>query len=136
MPALPVHRVIAADHYLVPPPFRAFAVRSDEPVHAFDARAPYGRVHHVHTEGLEAGSLAALAAEGYARVRIEDFADIDYAVTTLQELSALAPRVPDLVGCIAGALRATGVLGDDVASYRSTVATRIATGGRSVVATR
>jgi hypothetical protein len=109
----------------VPQPFRAFAIRSDEPRHAFDARAPYDRVHVVHADFLEADSLHGLAVEGYARVRIEAFSDIDYATTTREELSAAAPRVADLVGRIAGALQLTGVLGDDIAAYRSSVATRI-----------
>jgi hypothetical protein len=34
----------------VPEPFCAFAVRSDEPRHAFDARAPYDRVRVVRAE--------------------------------------------------------------------------------------
>lgn len=56
---------------------------------------------------------------------IESFSDIDYATTTLDELAAAAPGVADLVGDIAGALQLTGVLGDDPASYRHSVATRI-----------
>src|SRR3954470_1450864 len=125
MPSAPAHRIIAADAYRVPQPFRAFAVRSDELQLAFDARAPYGRVHLVRADFLELGALQSLAAEGYARVSIEAFSDIDYATTTLEELSAATPRVPDLVGGIAGALQWTGVLGDDLAAYRSSVATRI-----------
>jgi hypothetical protein len=124
MPSDPAHRIVAADAYRVPPPFRAFAVRSDEPCHAFDARAPYGRVHVVRAD-LDAGSLADLAARGYPRVSIEEFSDIDYATTTLAELAAAAPRVADLAGSIATALQRTGVLGDDIAAYRSSVATRI-----------
>jgi hypothetical protein len=125
MAADPIHRTLAADVHPVPPPFRAFAVRSDEPQHAWDARAPYGRVHVVRTGFLDAGSLTSLATEGHARVRIVDFSDIDYANTTLADLAAAAPRVTDLVGAIAGALQLTGVLGDDPASYRDSVATRI-----------
>jgi hypothetical protein len=125
VPSFPVHRIIAADTHRVPRPYRAFAVRSDEPAHAFDARAPYGRVHAVRVDALDAGSLESLAAAGYARVRIEDDSDIGYATTTLDELSAAAPRVADLVGSIAGALQLTGVLGSDPASYRSSVASRI-----------
>jgi hypothetical protein len=125
LPWVPAHRVIAGSAYRVPAPFRSFAVRSDEPQHAFDARAPYDRIHVVRAEFLDAGSLASLAAEGYARVSIESFSDIDYATTTLQELAAATPRVPDLVASIAGALRMTGVMGDDLAAYRSSVATRI-----------
>ena len=119
------HRVIAANVHAVPAPFRSFAVRSDESQHAWEARAPYGRVHVVRTAFVDAGSLASLAAAGDARVCIESFSDIDYATTTLADLAAAAPRVSDLVGHIAGALRSTGVLGHDLADYRRSVATRI-----------
>jgi hypothetical protein len=121
----PTHRIIAAGVHAVPKPFRAFAVRSDEAEHAWDARAPYDRVHLVRTEFLDAGSLASLAAAGDARVRIEVFSDIDYATTTPQGLAAAAPRVHDLVAGIASALQLTGVLGDDLADYQRSVATRI-----------
>ena len=125
MRANPVHRIIAADQHRVPKPFQAFAVRSDEPVHATDARSPYGRVHRVATAFLDADALARLAAEGLARMNVEAFSDIDYATTTLAELAAAAPRVADLVGGIAAALQLTGVLGDDPAAYRNSVASRI-----------
>ncbi len=120
-----IHRIVAADAYRVPQPFRAFAVRSDEPAHALDARAPYGRVHVVATAFLDAGALARLAAVGAARVTIEPGADIGHAVTTLAELAVLVPGVADLAGSLAGALQLTGVLGDDPAHYRRSVATRI-----------
>lgn len=120
-----VHHVIAAGPHTVPRPFRAFAVRSDEPLHASHARAPYGHVHVVRTAFLDAGSLANLAAEGFARVNIPSFSDIDYATTTLADLASAAPRVADLAGCIAAALALTGVLGGELAAYRSSVATRI-----------
>ena len=125
MPKDPDHCIIAADQHRVPKPFRAFAVRSDEPGHAMDARPPYGRVHVLRSSVFDAGSLASLAAEGYARVTLEAFSDIDHATTTLADLGAAAPRVPDLVGAIAGALRLTGVLGDDPEDYRRSVAERI-----------
>ncbi len=125
MSALPAHRIIAAEVQQVPKPFRAFAVRSDETQHAFDARAPYGAVHIVRTAFLDAGALASLAAEGYARVSIEAFSDIDYATTTLHALAAAAPGVVDLPGKIAGALQFTRVLGDDHDAYRSSVEARI-----------
>ena len=124
-PSPDAHRVIAAGPHTVPRPFRAFAVRSDEPLHASHARAPYGHVHVVRTAFLDAGSLANLAAEGFARVNIPSFSDIDYATTTLADLAAAAPRVADLAGCIAAALALTGVLGGELAAYRSSVATRI-----------
>ncbi len=125
MPPVPEHRIIAADTHRVPSPFRAFAVRSEEPLHAFDARAPYGRVHVVRVAAFDAASLASLAAAGYARVSIASPGDIDYAATTLEDLSAAAPRMADLVASIAGALQLTGVLGGDLAACRSSVATRI-----------
>ena len=125
MAADPIHQSLAADVHRLPPPFLAFAVRSDEPRHAWDARPPYGRVHVVRTGSVDAGSLASLAVAGYGKVRIEAFSDIDYATTTLADLSAAAPGMPDLVGAIAGALQLTGVLGDDLAPYRDSVATRI-----------
>jgi hypothetical protein len=125
MPSLPAHRIIPADTHRVPHPFRSFAIRSDEPLHAFEARAPYGRVHAVRVDALDAGSLQSLAAEGYARVGMQAAGEIAHATTTLEELSAAAPRVADLVASIAGALQLTGVLGDGLASCRSCVATRI-----------
>lgn len=121
----PQHRIIAADQHRVPKPFRAFAVRSDEPVHAMHARAPYGRVHLLRSGLFDAGSLASLAAAGFARVSLEDFSDIDHANTTLADLATAAPRLPDLVGVIAGALRLTALLGDDPEDYRRRVAERI-----------
>ncbi|MEJ5991298.1 hypothetical protein WG902_14945 [Ramlibacter sp. PS3R-8] len=119
------HRLIAANAYRVPQPFRSFAVRSEEPQHAFDARAPYEWIHVVRADFLDAGALRSLGAEGHARARAETFTDIEYAATTLEDLAAAAPGVDDLVGRIAGALHLTGVLGDDPAAYRSSVATRI-----------
>ena len=118
------HRLIAADAQLVPAPFRAFAVRSDEPCHAFDARAPYGRVHVVATDFLDAAARARLAHAGYAKVDIAEPFAVDYATTTLDELAAIA-SMPDLADAIARALRVTRVLGDAPADYRRSVATRI-----------
>jgi hypothetical protein len=128
VPAQPVslpHRVISAHVHLVPAPFRSFAVRSDEPQHAADARTPYGWVHIVRTAFLDAGSLASLVAVADGRVSIDAFSDIDYLATTLPELAAAAPRVGDLAGHIASALQLTGVLGGDVEDYRASVAARI-----------
>ncbi len=119
------HRVIAASVHAVPAPFRCFAVRSDEPRHAFAARAPYGWVHILRPAFLDADALASLAAAGDARVSIETLSDIDYATTTLSDLAAAAPGVSDLEGHIASALQLTGVLGSDLADYRRSVATRI-----------
>ena len=125
MPSAPFHRIVAAAAHHVPEPFRAFAVRSDEARHAFEARAPYDRIHVLHAAFLDAAALAGLAAQGYARVSIESFGDIDYATTTPQDLAAAAPGVPDLAGAIAQALQCSGVLGDDGAGYRESLATRI-----------
>jgi hypothetical protein len=123
VPAL--HRTIPADVHAVPAPFRAFAVRSDEALHAMHARAPYGRVHAVGTDFIDAASMARLADLGRARVSLESFSDIDYACTTLEELAATAPGVADLAGGIARALQHTGVLGSDEDGYRRCVETRI-----------
>ncbi len=121
----PQHRIVAADAHGVPKPFRNFAVRSDECQYAWAARAPYDRVHLVRTEFLDASSLAGMAAAGYAQVAVEAFSDIAYAHTTLAALARLAPQGPDLLGGIAAALQLSGVMGDNIAAYRSSVATRI-----------
>jgi hypothetical protein len=119
------HRTVAAHVHVVPQPFRAFAVRSDEPLHAAEARAPYGRVHVLPTPSLDADALAVLAAEGCARVEIGSALDIDYASTTWAALAAAAPGAADLQARIAEALQATGVLGDDPVCYERNVATRV-----------
>ena len=124
MPLPPAHRVIAANAHTVPAPFRAFAVRSDEPCHAFDARAPYGRVHVVATDFLDAAARARLAGAGYARVDIAEPFAVDYATTTWQELAA-ASGVENLAGAIVRALRVMRVLADDLADYERSVATRV-----------
>ena len=124
MPWPPSHRIVAADAHTVPAPFRAFAVRSDEPCHAFDARAPYGCVHVVATDFLDAAVRARLARAGYARVDIAEPFAVDYANTTWEELATVA-ELPGLVGAIARALRVTRVLGDDLADYERSVASRI-----------
>ena len=124
MPLPPSHRIVAADAHTVPAPFRAFAVRSDEPCHAFDARAPYGCVHVVATDVLDAVARARLARAGYARVDIAEPFAVDYADTTWDELATVA-ELPGLAGAIARALRVTRVLGDDPAGYERSVATRI-----------
>jgi hypothetical protein len=120
----PAHRLVAADAHAVPAPFRAFAVRSDEPCHAFDARAPYGRVHVVAAGLVDASAPARLAAAGYARVEIAEPFAVDYAATTWDELAATA-GMPDLAGAVAHALRVTRVLGDRPADYVRSVATRV-----------
>jgi hypothetical protein len=128
MPSTAKHRTVAADAHRVPAPFRTFAVRSDEPAHAFAARAPYKQVHVVHTDFLDTDALRSLAAAGLARVHIPAFSDIDYATTTLADLAAAAPRAPDVPGGIAQALRLTQVLGANAAhadDYSRSVATRI-----------
>ena len=124
-PAPPEHRSIAANVHSVPKPYRVFAVRSDEPQHALQARAPYGQVHVVRTDFLDTGALASLVATGYAGVTLDAPLDIDYATTTLPDLAAAAPGVADLPGSISSALQLTGVLGPDLAAYRSSVASRI-----------
>ena len=121
----PAHRCLAADAFVVPAPFRTLAVRSDEPCHAFDARAPYGRVHIVATGLLDAAARASLARAGYARVDIAEAFSVDYAATTWDELAALLPPGLDLAGAVADALRVTRVLGDDPAAYARSVVTRV-----------
>ena len=124
MPAPPAHRLLAADAHTVPAPFRAFAVRSDEACHAFEARAPYGRVHVVAAEVLDASARARLAEAGYARVDLSETFAVDYAATRWAELAAIT-GVPALEGAVARALRVTRVLGDDAAAYEGNVATRV-----------
>jgi len=119
------HQRLAAQVHQVPRPFRAFAVRSDEPLHAAAARAPYGWVHGVRTTFLQGDALAGIVAQGLARVRLEAFSDIDYAVTSPQDLAQAAPQLPDLVDRIALALQRTGVLGEALAPYQASLATRI-----------
>ncbi len=120
----PAHRILAAHAHVVPRPFRAFAVRSDEPRHAFEARPPYGRVHVVATDFLDPAARAGLARAGYAKVDIAEPFAVDYAATTLDDLAAAA-GVPGLVGAIARGLCVTRVLGDDVGDYQRSVATRV-----------
>ncbi len=120
------HRVIAANVHAVPAPFRSFAVRSDEPQHACDARAPYGWVHLVRTAFLDAAALASLAAAGDARVSIDDV--LGHRLRHHHAGPTWPPRRPawpTWLGHIAGALQLTGVLGSDLADYRRSVATRI-----------
>ncbi|HEY8976767.1 MAG TPA: hypothetical protein VIN75_21305 [Burkholderiaceae bacterium] len=120
----PAHRIVPADAHAVPAPFRALAVRSDEPCHAFDARAPYGCVHVVAGDVVDAAARARLAEAGYARVDIDEPFAVDYAATSWDELAAIA-AMPDLADAVARALRMTRVLGDDPADYRRSVATRV-----------
>jgi hypothetical protein len=119
------HRIIAAREYRLPKPFRALAVRSDEARHIGAARAPYGCVHRVQTPFLDAGALACLAAEARARVRVEAYSDIDHAATTLKDLTATTVPDIDLARGIAGALRATGVLGPAPAPYLDSISGRV-----------
>jgi len=99
-------------------------VRSDEPCHAFEARAPYGRMHVVATHFLDAAARARLARAAHAKVDIAEPFAVDYATTTLAELAAIA-SMPDLADAIARALRVTRVLGDAPTDYDRSVATRI-----------
>lgn len=112
------HHRIAADRHQVPQPFRAFAVRSDEPCHAFEARAPLGQVHLVRTSFLDADGLAGIVAQGHAQVQIETVCEVTHAGTSLHALAAAAPCVPDLAAALAAALQLTGVLGNDADAYR------------------
>lgn len=119
------HQVFAADVHQVPPPFRAFAVRSDEARHAGLARAPWGQVHRVQTMFLDAASRASLVAQGRAAAPVHGFSDINYARTSWPALAEAAPGVQGLAGHIAAALQTTGVLGPTPGRYRRGVAWRI-----------
>ena len=119
------HQSIAADAWRVPPPFRSFAVRSEELRHADSARTPYNRVHLSHTGFLDDAARQGLVALGQARMQVSEFSDIAYASVTLAELAAAAPAVSDLAGKIAAALLASRVLGDDSTGYRRSVEARI-----------
>jgi hypothetical protein len=125
MPERASHRIVAADAYTVPSPFRAFAVRSDDARHAFDARAPYGSVHVLRPGFLGADALAHLAATGFERAQVDAFSDIEHAAASLHELAAAAPGVVDVVGRLAAALQLTGVLGAGPAAYRASIEERV-----------
>lgn len=125
MPADTRHRRLAAHPLQVPRPFRRLAVRSDEPRHATAARAPYAWVHVVRTSFLQGQALAGIVAQGLSRVQLATFSDIDYAVTSAHDLALAAPQLPGLVGHIAQALQETGVLGQALAPYQASIATRI-----------
>ena len=119
------HRIVPADKHRVPKPFRAFAVRSDEPQHAWDARAPYGCIHLVRSGFLDADALGRLAEASASKIELGAVSDVVHAETNLTELAAAAPGVADLAGGLAEALRSTGVLGADPAAYRSSLDIRI-----------
>jgi hypothetical protein len=125
MPACAEHHIVKAACYLVPKPFHAFAVRSEEPRHAEAARAPYGGVHVVRTKFLDAPALDGLAALGMSRMGVRAFSDIDYAPVTPEELAGAASSVGNVVGGIAAGLQATGLLGPALEDYRRRVDARI-----------
>lgn len=128
MSAEPVQacRSILAPAFQVPVPFRAFAVRSDEPQHAWAARSPCGWVRVVTPSFLDAGALDRLAAEARSRIQLTGYSEVVHARTSPHELSAAVPGVADLVDRLAGALALTGVLGaQDLAGYRHSLATRV-----------
>lgn len=109
----PLHRAIAVDAHRVPAPFRSLAVRSDEASHADRARAPYGRVHLLRSEGfLDPASRQRLAEYSRARVPELEALDVTHAATGWPELAA-ASGVGDLAGGIGAALQRTGVPGLD-----------------------
>jgi hypothetical protein len=124
-PPLASHRVVAADRYQLPRPYRAFAVRSEESRHAWDARAPWGQVHLAQLRGLDADSLARLAAEGRSRVHVDAFPDIEHAPTTFDELALAAPQAASLGRQLATGLQLSGVLGGNLAPYERSLEARI-----------
>jgi hypothetical protein len=119
------HLALDLGPFRVPRPYRGFAVRSEQASHAGLARSPYGRVHRVATSFLDPVSLAGLVALASARMQVCDFGDIDYALVSQDELAQAAAGLNDLVGQVAHALWATGVLGTDPAPYRQAVAARV-----------
>lgn len=129
MPAAPVHQSFAADVHQVPKPFRHFAVRSDEPRHAWQARAPYGQVHRVQTHFLDTAARAALSAQGWSGITLDAPLEVTHAITTPARLAAAAPLTGGLTGGlasqVAAALQHTGVLGHDLARYQQGTAGRI-----------
>jgi hypothetical protein len=120
-----LHLVVAADSHAVPLPFRSFAVRSDEPGHAYDARLPYGRVHLLRADWLDAVALADLAREGFSRARVDVFSDIEHAHTDWPELVSAAAGAAGLIDRLAVALQSTGVLGLHADAYRTSLAMRV-----------
>ncbi len=125
MPTTPVHHSFAADVHQVPKPFRSFAVRSDEPRHAWQARAPYGRVHRVQTRFLDTVARAALSAQGWSGITLEAPLEVTHAMTTPASLAAAAPLQAGLAHQVATALQHTGVLGPDLARYQQGTTGRI-----------
>jgi hypothetical protein len=125
MSPAPAHRVITADRYQVPRPFRSFAVRCEEPRLATQARAPWGRVRLWHGGLLDAVACAALAAAGRAEVAIDDDADIGHAQSSFEALSALAPGASGLRDRLMAALQYSLVLGSAAAPYGEALDQRI-----------
>lgn len=132
MCSAPAHRAIPADRHQVPRPFRSFAVRSEEPRHADEARAPWAWVHLLHTGLFEGAARAAVVADGLARVQIEPGADIGHALTSFEDLAAqVAPHTSTpptaalLADRLASALQCTGVLGRGLPAYRHHLVRRL-----------
>lgn len=121
----PQHHVVAADVHAVPKPLRTFAVRSEEPPHADDARAPYGRVHLLRIADLDAATRAALAREGERRIGAGTGSEIEHAATTLTELADVTPGAVDLGDRLVDALQRTGVAGGDTTACRRGLEARI-----------
>ena len=115
------NELIAADAFRLPPPFRGFAVSSDEARHAGQARAPWGQVHRARTRFLNAATKATLAAQGLTQAPVRGFYDVNYAATSWVDLALAAPEVPDLAEHIAAALHPMGVLGGTPGRYRRSV---------------
>jgi len=113
MPAMPppAHQVIPAGPHREPAPFSHFALRSDEPAHAWMARTPLGCVHRVRTRFLDAAALAGLAAQGQARMALPAPLDISHADATPADLAAAAPHIAGLPGQITAALQLCGLPG-------------------------
>ncbi|MDE1948440.1 MAG: hypothetical protein KGL43_00415 [Burkholderiales bacterium] len=131
IPDTAAHQTVRLERLQAPPPFRSFAVRSDEARHAMQARAPYDRVHlvrHCHVDPVnrvDPESLRRLAVAALPRMTLECFADVDCAPTSLSEIAAIAPDWPDPAGALATALESTGVFGDETGACRRSVEARV-----------
>lgn len=119
------HRVVDAGVHRVPAPFRCFAVRCDEPEHAFDARVPYGAVHVVDAVIDDTAVRAALAALGWSCTSLDAVGDVVHAQTGFDALTAAAAGADDLAERLLDALQRTQLPGLDLAVCRHQLATRI-----------
>ena len=119
------HRIVPLGPPRLPAPFRTLVVGSEEPQHEGLARAPYGHVHVLGLQALDAETRRYLAAPGRERVAVPAAFDIEHAPTHWAELAALAPVAAQLPDILSQALQRTGVLGPDQADYRRALDGRV-----------